>query len=185
MLKHPTLEKLQTLRLDGMVKAFVEQEQQPDIESLSFEERLGLLADREMTVRADRRLQTRLRKARLKQNACLEDMDYRAPRGLDKALMRQLGTCQWIHDGLNLILLGPTGVGKTWIACALAHKACRIHRLIRAPAPPLGGPVPGPCRWPFPQAHERLCQNPFAGPRRLGTGQAHRRTATGLAGIAR
>lgn len=125
MLKHPTLEKLQTLRLDGMHKALSEQQRLPDIEALAFEERLGLLADRELTLREDRRLQSRLRKARLKHNACFEDIDYRAPRGLDKALMRQLGACDWIREGLNLIVHGPTGVGKTWIACALAHKACR------------------------------------------------------------
>jgi DNA replication protein DnaC len=125
MLHHPTLEKLQTLRLSGMYKALTEQMTMPESETLSFEERLGLLADREMTERQDRRLKTRLRQARLKQNACIEDLDYRAPRGLDKALMLQLATCRWVHEGLNLIINGPTGVGKTWIACALAQKACR------------------------------------------------------------
>jgi DNA replication protein DnaC len=97
----------------------------PESETLSFEERLGLLADREMTERQDRRLKTRLRQARLKHHACVEDLDYRAPRGLDKALMLQLATCRWVREGLNLIINGPTGVGKTWIACALAQKACR------------------------------------------------------------
>lgn len=125
MLHHPTLEKLQTLRLDGMFKALTEQMAMPESETLSFEERLGLLADRELTQRQDRRLKTRLRQARLKQHACIEDLDYRAPRGLDKALMLQLATCRWVHEGLNLIINGPTGVGKTWIACALAQKACR------------------------------------------------------------
>ena len=125
MLHHPTLDKLQALRFTGMLKALQEQQQLPDIDSLSFEERLGLLVDREMTEREDRRLQTRLRKAQLKHQAAIEDIDYRTPRGLDKALMRQLSTCQWVKDGLNLIINGPTGVGKTWIACALAHKACR------------------------------------------------------------
>lgn len=125
MLHHPTLEKLQTLRLSGMYKALTEQMTIPESETLGFEERLGLLADREMTERQDRRLKTRLRQARLKHNACVEDLDYRAPRGLDKALMLQLATCRWVHEGLNLIINGPTGVGKTWIACALAQKACR------------------------------------------------------------
>ena len=125
MLQHPTLEKLQTLRLFGMHKALTEQMNMPDSEALSFEERLGLLADREMTERDDRRLKTRLRQAKLKHNACIEDIDYRAPRGLDKALILQLTSCRWVHEGLNLIINGPTGVGKTWIACALAHKACR------------------------------------------------------------
>ena len=125
MLHHPTLEKLQTLRLSGMYKALTEPMHIPESEPLSFEERLGLLVDRELTERQDRRLQTRLRQARLKHNACVEDLDYRAPRGLDKALMRQLATCRWVHEGLNLIINGATGVGKTWIACALAQKACR------------------------------------------------------------
>jgi DNA replication protein DnaC len=125
MLNHPTLEKLQTLRFTGMYKALVEQMKLADIESLSFDERLGLLVEREMTEREDRRLQTRLRQAKLKHNAAIEDIDYRSPRGLNKGLMLQLGSCQWIREGLNLIINGPTGVGKTWIACALAHKACR------------------------------------------------------------
>jgi DNA replication protein DnaC len=125
MLHHPTLEKLQALRLMGMYKALIEQMNMPESETLGFEERLGLLADREMTERQDRRLKTRLRQARLKHNACVEDLDYRAPRGLDKGLMLQLNACRWVHEGLNLIINGPTGVGKTWIACALAQKACR------------------------------------------------------------
>jgi len=125
MLHHPTLEKLQTLRLMGMYKALIEQMNMPESETLSFEERLGLLADRELTERQDRRLKTRLRQAKLKHNACIEDLDYRARRELDKALMLQLSACRWVHEGLNLIINGPTGVGKTWIACALAQKACR------------------------------------------------------------
>ena len=125
MLHHPTLEKLQTLRLSGMHKALIEQLSMSDIDTLSFEEHLGLLTDREITEREDRRLKTRLRQAKLKHNACIEDIDHRAPRGLDKALILQLAACRWIHEGLNLIINGPTGVGKTWIACALAQKACR------------------------------------------------------------
>lgn len=131
MLHHPTLDKLQQLRLTGMHKALREQLELPEIEDLSFEERLGLLVDRELTEREDRRLQTRLRQARLRQNACLEDIDYRAPRGLDKALITQLATGQWLRERLNVILLGPTGVGKTWIGCALAHHACRQGYTVR------------------------------------------------------
>jgi DNA replication protein DnaC len=131
MLHHPTLDKLQQLRLTGMHKALREQLALPEIEDLSFEERLGLLADRELTEREDRRLQSRLRQAKLRQNACLEDIDYRAPRGLDKALITQLATGQWVREGLNLILLGPTGVGKTWIGCALAQHACRQGYTVR------------------------------------------------------
>jgi DNA replication protein DnaC len=125
MLNHPTLDKLQALRFIGMLKALTEQAAMPDIDALSFEERLGLLIDREMTEREDRRLKTRLRQAKLKQNACVEEIDYRHPRGLDKSLMRDLIQCQWIKRHLNLLITGPTGVGKTWIGCALAQKACR------------------------------------------------------------
>jgi len=125
MMNHPTLEKLTELRLGGMKEALCEQQGMPDINELVFEERLGLLVDREITAREDRRLKTRLRTARLRQQAAIEDLDYRQPRGLDKSLMRDLGSCQWIKQHLNLLITGPTGVGKTWIACSLAHKACR------------------------------------------------------------
>ena len=125
MLNHPTLDKLQDLRFTGMVKALTEQMALPDIEDLSFEERLGLLVDREVTDREDRRLQTRLRQAKLKQNACIEDIDFKQSRGLDKSLILDLAQCQWIKKHLNLLITGPTGVGKTWVACALAQKACR------------------------------------------------------------
>ena len=125
MMNHPTLEKLTELRLSGMKEALCEQQDMLDIEELDFEERLGLLVDREITAREDRRLKTRLRNARLRQQAAIEDLDYRHPRGLDKSLMRDLASCQWIKKHLNLLITGPTGVGKTWIACALVHKACR------------------------------------------------------------
>ena len=125
MLNHPTLDKLQDLRFTGMVKALTEQMTLPDIDELSFEERLGLLVDREVTEREDRRLTTRLRQAKLKQNACIEDIDFKQSRGLDKSLILDLAQCQWIKRHLNLLITGPTGVGKTWVACALAQKACR------------------------------------------------------------
>jgi len=125
MLNHPTLDKLEALRFTGMAKALTEQISLPNIEEVSFEERLGLLVDREMTEREDRRLKTRLRRAKLKQNACIEDMDFRQPRGMDKSLILDLSQCQWVKQHLNLLITGPTGVGKTWIACALAQKACR------------------------------------------------------------
>jgi len=125
MLNHPTLDKLQTLRLTGMLKALREQMQMPDISDLSFEERLGLLIDREMTERHDRRLKTRLRQAKLRLSAALEDIDYRHPRGLDKSLMTALASCQWVRDRRNILITGPTGIGKTWISCALGQAACR------------------------------------------------------------
>jgi DNA replication protein DnaC len=125
MLTHPTLDKLKTLKFTGMAAALTEQMDMSDISDMTFEERLGLLVDREMTERENRRLSNRLRRARFKLNASLEDIDYRHPRGLDKSLIRSLATCQWVKDHLNILISGPTGVGKTWLACALAQKACR------------------------------------------------------------
>lgn len=125
MLNHPTLDQLRQLALHGMLKAIAEQEQQPDIESLSFLERLGLLVDRELLERDNRRLTSRLRQAKLKQSAALEDIDYRAARQLDRSLIQQLADCRWISQHRNVLISGPTGVGKTFIACAIAHKACR------------------------------------------------------------
>ncbi len=126
MLIHPMLDKLQTLRFFGMLSALEEQMKMPDIEKLCFDERFGLLIDREMIDRQNRRFKTRLRKAKLRQNACLEDIDFRHPRGLDKSLMLQLASGQWIKEANNLLIIGPTGVGKTYLACALAHKACQL-----------------------------------------------------------
>ena len=137
MLYHPTLEKLAELRLTGMRAALLDQQDLTDIERFSFEERLGLLLDREATFRAERRLKYRLRNARLRQAAVIEDLDYLHPRGLDSALMNRLIEGQWIRKHLNLLITGPTGAGKTWIACALGNKACRdgftvqYHRLSR------------------------------------------------------
>ncbi|UZD66473.1 IS21-like element ISSpu5 family helper ATPase IstB [Marinobacter sp. AN1] len=125
MLKHPTLDKLHALKLTGMAAALADQSATPDITDLSFEERLGLLVDREMTERDNRRMSSRLRRAKLRHTAILEDIDYRNSRGLDKGLVQSLAGCQWVKEHLNVLITGPTGVGKTWLACALAHKACR------------------------------------------------------------
>ena len=125
MLKHPTLDKLHALKLAGMAAALADQSTIPDITDLSFEERLGLLVDREMTERDNRRMTSRLRRAKLRHTAILEDLDYRNSRGLDKGLVQSLAGCQWVKEHLNVLITGPTGVGKTWLACALAHKACR------------------------------------------------------------
>jgi DNA replication protein DnaC len=125
MLIHPTLDHLRTLRLTGMAKALEEQMQMTDFDSLPFEQRLGLMVDREIIERQNRNLKTRLRKAGLRQSASVEEIDYRHPRGLDKSLLAKLQSCDWIKEHHNLIITGPTGTGKTFLACALAHKACR------------------------------------------------------------
>jgi len=124
MLTHPTMEKLNTLKLTGMVKALTEQQQMAEVDSLGFEERLGLLVDREATERENRKLGTRLKKAKLRQSASIEDLDFRKARGMDKALILSLAACAWIAKGANVLICGPTGVGKSYLACALAHKAC-------------------------------------------------------------
>ena len=126
MLTIPTLEKLRELKFHGMTKAFEEQIRSSEYGALSFEERLGLLIDREKTDRENRRLKGRLTCAKIRHSqACLEDIDYSASRALDKSLLQSLGTCQWIREHLNLLLDGPTGSGKSFIADAFANKACR------------------------------------------------------------
>ena len=125
MLTNPTLDKLQELRLSGMQNAYREQLEGGDCQDLGFDERLGFIVDREHTERHNRRLQTRLRKAKLRINATVEDIDCRAQRGLDKSVVLSLATCDWIRQHRNAIVTGPTGAGKTYLACALGHQACR------------------------------------------------------------
>lgn len=130
MLTHPTLDQLQQLGLAGMARAFTELEANPGSAELSHAEWLALLLDREATERHDRRLRARLRYARLRHQAVVEDVDYRAPRGLDRTLFQNLAGGRWIEEAQNLIIEGPTGVGKSWLACALGHKACRDNRSV-------------------------------------------------------
>ena len=108
-----------------MAAALDEQMRMNSLADMSFEERLGLLLDRETAARVTRRMQTRLRAAKLRQDGCIEDIDFRHPRGLDKSLVLRLASCGWIKERNNLIITGPTGVGKTYLACAFAQKACR------------------------------------------------------------
>jgi DNA replication protein DnaC len=130
LLTHPTLDQLNQLGLPGMAQAFAELEACGDAATLSHADWLGLLLDREVTHRRDKRLAARLRYARLRQHAVIEDVDYRTPRSLDRALFQKLASGEWIDAHDNLILCGPTGVGKSWLACALGHKACRDNRSV-------------------------------------------------------
>ena len=125
MLNHPTLDKLRSLRFYGMLQGLQDQAQQTAIQQLGFEERLGLLIDLEMTYRQDKQMKNRLAQAKLKQNASFEDIDWQADRQLDKTLMQSFYDNQWIKKHRNILLTGPTGIGKSWLACALAQKACR------------------------------------------------------------
>ena len=130
MLTHPTIDQLHQLGLTGMARAFTELEANPQSAELSHAEWLGLLLDREATDRYERRLRARLRFARLRHQAAVEDVDYRATRGLDRALFQSLIAGRWIEQAQNLIIEGPAGVGKSWLACALGHKACRDNRSV-------------------------------------------------------
>ena len=126
MLNHPTFDQLKALKLDGMSEAFAELQAQDQAGDLEHAEWLALLLDREAASRSTRRFNTRLRTARLRHvGASIEDVDYRSPRKLDKALFQQLGTCKWIKDHRSLLITGPCGIGKTWLSCALGQKACR------------------------------------------------------------
>jgi DNA replication protein DnaC len=125
MLQRPTYTLLHELRLQGMAAALEEQEGLPDIEELSFHDRLVLLLEHERTHRADRRFQRLLGRAHLRLEATVEDLDFRAARGLDRSLILRLASCEWIREGQTLLLSGPTGSGKSYLACALGHQACR------------------------------------------------------------
>ena len=126
MLNEQTIEKLYAMKLNGMAEAFKEQLQQPDLSNLSFQERFALLVDQQWTWKEDRRMRRLLSQAKLKINACIEDIDFRAPRGLKKSTILQLAPCDWLRQAHNVIITGPTGVGKTYLACALANRACRM-----------------------------------------------------------
>lgn len=131
MLKQHTREQLHALKLAGMLDALEQQQAQPETHDLAFEERFALLVDREVLSRENRRLGRLLKAARLRVDACVEDIDYRHPRGLQKSRMAQLASCDWVRQSLNLCLTGPTGCGKTWIACALGNQACRQGLSVR------------------------------------------------------
>jgi DNA replication protein DnaC len=137
MLTHPTLDLLHNLGLHGLAKGFKQVTASPEADGLSHAEWLGIILDHEVTLRRQKRFDARARAAKLRHNAAVEDIDFRAVRGLDRALFQKLATCDFIRDRRNLIITGPCGVGKSWLASALGHKACRedfsvlYHRIPR------------------------------------------------------
>ena len=147
MLKHPTLNLLDDLGLHGMAKGFRDLADNPESTALGHAEWLGILLERESTLRQQKRFESRARTARLRHVAAVEDVDYRTPRGLDRTLFLKLASCDWIREHRHCLLTGPSGVGKSWLACALGHKACRenlsvlyqrVPRLFAALALPRG-----------------------------------------------
>ena len=124
MMLHPVLEQLKALKLDGMLEALQGQLKLPDIKKLGFEERLGLLVEHEISLRESKRVKRRLNTAKLKTQACFEDISFKATRKLDKSLVVSLECCRWVQDHRNILVTGATGTGKTYLAEAFAHKAC-------------------------------------------------------------
>ena len=130
MLTHPTLDLLHSLGLHGMAKGFKDLDAQSEARSLEHAEWLALLLEHEKTLRQQKRFESRARAAKLRHAACVEDVDYRAIRGLDRSLLTMLVEGQWIDDHANLLICGPSGVGKSWLASALGNKACRDNRSV-------------------------------------------------------
>ena len=126
MLNEQTLEKLYAMKLNGMADAFKDQLQQPNMAELCFEERFGLLVDYHWSWTEERRMKRLLSNAKLKINGCVEDIDFKTPRGINKSVILHLANCEWIKNAQNIIITGPTGVGKTYLTCALANRACRM-----------------------------------------------------------
>jgi len=138
MLYEPTIQKMQAMKLSGMVEALEEQRKTADVGAWSFEDRLALLVERQWLWKENRALATRLKYARLRQPACLEDIDYRHHRGLQRSVIEHLAGGDWIQYSQNCLITGPTGVGKSYLACALAQKACRDgYRVVYFYAPKL------------------------------------------------
>jgi DNA replication protein DnaC len=138
MLNEPTMSKLYEMKLNGMAEAYEEQRSQSRLSDLSFEERFAMLVERQWIWKENRALARRLAHAKLKQPACMEDLDFRKSRGLKRSQINQLAGCDWVSYHQNIVITGPTGCGKTYVACALAQKACREgHRTLYFYAPKL------------------------------------------------
>jgi len=138
MLNEPTMTKLYEMKLNGMAEAYEEQRASSTVAGLSFEERFSMLVERQWIWKENRALATRLAYAGLKQPAAVEDLDFRDSRGLKRAQIEQLSTGEWLESHQSVLLTGPTGCGKTFVACALAHKACRLgYRALYFYAPKL------------------------------------------------
>jgi len=125
VLIHPTVERLRALGLTAMADTVIELQNNPEAAEMPHPDWLGLLVDREVTARDNRRLTRRLSNAKLRQAATIENVDYRTARGLDRSLFQTLASGQWIRDHNHLVIVGPTGTGKSWLACALGNRACR------------------------------------------------------------
>ena len=125
MLTQPTIEKLNSMKLTAMARAFADQMQCPDMAQLCFEERFGLIVDYQITDLENRRMQNRLKNAKLRLSASIEDLDFRQGRGVDRSQVMALAGNQWVKSHHNILVTGPTGAGKSYLACALARKACR------------------------------------------------------------
>jgi len=135
-MRNQTIEQLHQMKLHTMAAAFKEESERPNNTDLTFEDRFGMLVEREWLFRENRRIDSRLKSAKLKHQAAIEDIDFRAPRGLDKSVFLSLANCQWIKNNHNVIITGPTGIGKSYLAEALTNKACRegcTARYYRAP----------------------------------------------------
>ena len=173
MLIHPTVERLRALGLSAMADAFIELQNEPDAAELTREDWLGLLVDREATSRENKRLARRLREAKLRQAAVVEDVNLHAPRGLDRALFQKLATCEWLRDHHHLIVIGPTGIGKSRLPYALGHMACREGFSVSTSGPGrLFGDLTEARRGPSAAAPGDARTRPALDHRRLGAGAA-------------
>lgn len=131
MLQNQLKERLSQMRLKGLLSAYLRQQSDPSVKDLSFEERFGLLIDFEWTSRQNRRLARLLKESGMPGNACIEDIDFSARRNLDRKLIQNLSSCEWLLHHQNIMVFGPTGVGKTYLSCALGHAACRMDYSVR------------------------------------------------------